>query len=179
MARRKGSKRLVDVGYGSRQNKFGVRFTKSEQRMFRNEVQRVNKRLETYTRQMQNIRQSNFNTIDSRIPVEPLFDRKSTSLQRFRSKDEFNEYISRMRKQGSDNYRSWRYRTEKENYKKAIRSVFSEADAKVLINKVNKLPEQKLHEAFIAKKLEHTGYIYYDPDKAKYNEIMSQLDALA
>ena len=178
MARRKGSKRLVDVGYGSRENKFGVRFTSSEMKKFRNEVQRVNKRLETYTRQMQKIRQSNLNTIDSRIPVEPLFDRKSTSLQRFRSKDEFNEYISRMRKQGSDNYRSWRFKIEKENYKKAIDSVFPQADARHLKNKINKISNEKIHEAFISKKLEHTGFVYYDPDKAKFNQIMSQLDAL-
>lgn len=178
MARRKGSKQLVDVGYGSRENKFGVRFTASEMKKFRNEVQRVNKRLETYTRQMQGIRQNNRMTIDTRIPVEPLYERKSTSLQRFRSKDDFNEYMSRMRRQGSDNYRSWRYKIEKENFKKAIDSVFPQADARQLKNKINKITDKKLHEAFISKKLEHTGFVYYDPDKAKFNQIMSQLDAL-
>lgn len=178
MARRKGSKQLVNVGYGSRENKFGVRFTASEIKKFRNEVQRVNKRSETYTRQMQVIRQSNKTTIDSRIPVEPLYDRKSTSLQRFKSKDEFHEYISRMRRQGSNKYRSWRYNIEKENYKKAIDSVFSRADARQLKNKINKISVKKLHEAFISRKLEHTGFVYYDPDKAKFKRIMSQLDAL-
>lgn len=179
MARRKGSKRLIDVGYGSRQNKFGVKFTASEMKKFKNEVQRVNKRLATYTRQMQKIRQSNKFTVDSRIPVEPLFDKKSTSLQRFRSKDEFKDYMSRLRRQGSDNYKNYRFRVEKENFKSAVRSVFPEKDARKMIEKINKISDKKLHEAFIAKKVEHTGYIYYDPDNAKYTEVMNKLDAIA
>ena len=178
MARKKGSKRLIDVGYGSRENKFGVRFTASEMKKLRNEVRRVNKRLETYTRQMQRIRQSNRNTIDSRIPVEPLFEKKSSSLQRFRSKDEFKNYLSKLRRQGSDRYINYRIEVEKENFKQAIRSVFSPNEAETLIRKINKKTAKKLHEAFISRKLEHTGFVYYDPDRAKFKHLSSQLDAI-
>lgn len=178
MARRKGSKGLIDVGYGSRENKFGVRFTASEMKRLRNEVQRVNKRLSTYTRQMQNIRERSGSGVDSRIPVEPLFEKKSSSLQRFRTKEDFNNYLSRIRRQGSDNYKNWRYRTEKDNFKKAIESVFGREDARKLLTKISKISPDKLHEAFISKRLEHTGFIYYDPDKSKFTEISRQLEAI-
>lgn len=178
MARRKGSKNLVDVGYGTRENKFGVRFTKSEMKRLRNEVQRVNKRLNNYIKQMHAIRERGGSGVDSRIPVEPLFEKKSTSLQRFRTKEDFNNYLSRLRRQGSDNYKNWRYRIEKDNYKKAIESVFGREDARKLITKINKIRPNKLHEAFISKRLEHTGFIYYDPGKSKFTEISRQLEAI-
>lgn len=178
MARRKGSTRLTYSSRGTATNKFGVKFTASEIKKFRNEVQRVNKRLKTYLQQMERIRQSSPNTIDSRIPVEPLFEKKSTSLQRFRNKNEFREYMSRMRKQGSDRYKNWRYEIEKSNFKRAIGNTFSREDARKLNSKINKISAEKLHNAFVSRKLEHTGYIYYDPERSKYNQINNQLKKL-
>ena len=178
MARRKGSTRLTYSSSGTATNKFGVKFTASEIKKFRNEVQRVNKRLKTYLQQMERIRQSSPNTIDSRIPVEPLFEKKSTSLQRFRNKNEFREYIARMRKQGSERYKNWRYEIEKSNFKRAIDNTFSREDARKLNSKVNKISAEKLHNAFVSRKLEHTGYIYYDPERSKYNQINNQLEKL-
>lgn len=178
MARRKGSTRLTYSSRGTATNKFGVKFTASEIKNFRNEVQKVNKRLKTYLQQMERIRQSSPNTIDSRIPVEPLFEKKSTSLQRFRNKNEFREYMSRMRKQGSARYKNWRYEIEKSNFKRAIDNTFSREDARKLNSKVNKISAEKLHNAFVSRKLEHTGYIYYDPERSKYNQINNQLEKL-
>lgn len=178
MARRKGSKNLINVGYGSKKNKFGVRFTASEISKFKNEVQRLNKKQQRYNNQMKQVRQSNKNAVDSRIPVEPLFQTKTTSLQKFRSKDEFKEYMSRMRRQGSKNYINYRYKVERSNYKKAIESVFSKEQARQLNAKINKIPLNKLHEAFVSKKLEHTGFVYYDPDNAKFNQLMGQVESL-
>ena len=178
MARKKGSNRLTYSSRGTATNKFGVKFTASEIKKFRNEVQRVNKRLKTYLQQMERIRQSSPNTIDSRIPVEPLFEKKSTSLQRFRNKNEFREYMSRMRKQGSDRYKKCRYEIEKSNFKRAIENTFSREDARKLNSKVNKISAEKLHNAFVSRKLEHTGYIYYDPERSKYNQINNQLEKL-
>ena len=178
MARKKGSTRLIYSSRGTATNKFGVKFTASEIKQFRNEVQRVNKRSKTYVQQMERIRQSSPNTIDTRIPVEPLFGKKSTSLQRFRNKKEFNEYRARMRLQGSDRYKNWRYEIEKSNFKRAIESVFSREDTRELISKVNKISSEKLHNAFVSRELEHTGYIYYDPERSKYNQINNQLERL-
>ena len=178
MARKKGSNRLTYSSRGIATNKFGVKFTASEIKKFRNEVQRVNKRLKTYVQQMERIRQSSPNTIDSRIPVEPLFEKKSTSLQRFRNKNEFREYMTRMRKQGSGRYKKWRYEIEKSNFKRAIENTFSREDARKLISKVNKISSEKLHNAFVSRELEHTGYIYYDPERSKYNQIFNQLTKL-
>ena len=178
MARRKGSTRLTYSSRGTATNKFGVKFTASEIKKFRNEVQRVNKRSKTYLQQMERIRQSSPNTIDSRIPVEPLFEKKSTSLQRFRNKNEFREYMSRMQKQGSARYKNWRYEIEKSNFKRAIDNTFSREDARKLNSKVNKISAEKLHNAFVSRELEHTGYIYYDPERSKYNQISNQLEKL-
>lgn len=178
MARRKGSTRLTYSSRGTATNKFDVKFTASEIKKFRNEVQRVNKRSKTYLQQMERIRQSSPNTIDSRIPVEPLFEKKSTSLQRFRNKNEFREYMSRMKKQGSDHYKNWRYKIEKLNFKRAIDNTFSREDARKLNSKINKISTEKLHNAFVSRKLEHTGYIYYDPERSKYNQIINQLEKL-
>lgn len=178
MARKKGSERLKYSSRGTATNKFGVKFTASEIRKFKNEVQRVNKRSQTYLRQMEQIRKSSPNVIDSRIPVEPLFEKKSTSLQRFRNKNEFREYMSRMKKQGSDRYKNWRYELEKSNFKRAIDSTFAREDARKLNSKVNKISAEKLHNAFVSRELEHTGYIYYDPERSKYNQISNQLDKL-
>ena len=178
MARRKGSTRLTYSSRGTATNKFGVKFTASEIKKFRNEVQRVNKRLKTYLQQMERIRKSSPNTIDSRIPVEPLFEKKSTSLQRFRNKNEFREYMSRMRNQGSARYKNWRYEIEKSNFKRAIDSTFSREDARKLNSKINKISAEKLHNAFVSRKLEHTGYIYYDPERSKFNQISNQLNKL-
>lgn len=178
MARRKGSTRLTYSSRGTATNKFGVKFTASEIKKFRNEVQRVNKRSKTYLQQMERIRQSSPNTIDSRIPVEPLFEKKSTSLHRFRNKNEFRYYMSRMRKQGSNRYKNWRYEIEKSNFKRAIANTFSREDARKLNSKINKISSEKLHKAFVSRKLEHTGYIYYDPERSKYNQINNQIEKL-
>lgn len=178
MARKKGSSRLTYSSRGTATNKFGVKFTQSEIRKFKNEVQRLNKRAQTYLRQMQDIRNSSPNTVGSRIPVEPLFEKKSTSLQRFRNKNEFREYMARMRKQGSSTYKNWRYNIEKENFKQAIRNTFSQSDANQLVRKINKIPVEKLHNAFVKKDLEHTGYVYYDPERSKFNRLNNQLDRL-
>lgn len=176
MARKKGSKQLINVGYGSRENKFGVRFTASELKKFRNEVQRVNARLTTYTKNMQSIRNLSESQIDSRIPVEPLFQKKSASVQKFRSKEEFRSYMAKLNRQGSDAYRDYRYSIEKENFKKAIRNTFSKQDADVLIKKINKMTPRRIHNLMISKQLEHTGFVYYDPNKTKFNILKEQLD---
>lgn len=178
MARKKGSSRLTYSSRGTATNKFGVKFTASEIKKFRNEVQRVNKRAKTYLHQMERIRQSSPNTIDSRIPVEPLFEKKSSSLQQFRNRNEFREYMSRMRKQGSARYKNWRYEIEKSNFKRAINSTFSREDARKLNSKINKIPAEKLHNAFVSRKIEHTGYIYYDPERSKFNHLNNQLGRL-
>lgn len=176
MARKKGSSRLTYSSRGTATNKFGVKFTASEIKKFRNEVNRLNRRSRSYLKQMELIRQANPNTIDSRIPPEPLFEKKSASLQRFRNRNEFREYVSRMHKQGSKRYVNWRYEVEKSNFKRAIQNVFPREDANKLTRKINKIPAEKLHNAFVARELEHTGYIYYDPDKSKYNQLNNQLD---
>jgi len=178
MARRKGSTPLKYSSRGSATNKFGVKFTAAEIKKFRNEVQRLNKRSRTYLHQMEKIRQSNANTVDSRIPIEPLYEKKSTSLQRFRNRQEFEDYSARMRKQGRSNYKEWRYKIERQNYYSALKNTFGETDARKLIIKANKISNEKLHKAFVSRNLEHTGYIYYDPDKSKLTQVSSQLDVL-
>ena len=45
-------------------------------------------------------------------------------------------------------------------------------------NKVNKISAEKLHNAFVSRELEHTGYIYYDPERSIYNQISNQLEKL-
>lgn len=178
MARKKGSTRLVDVGYGTKRNKFDVRFTASEIKSYKNLVQKLNRRSASYKKQMEAIRQSSKNTADTRIPIEPLYDIKSTSLHKFQSRNEFQRHMSTLRRQGRQDYTERRFKVEIDNFKESIRKVFTKQDARALITKINKFTNKELHEAMIAKNLEHTGYVYYDPSKSKFNTIMNELLAL-
>lgn len=178
MAREKGVKNLINVGYGSRVNQHGVRFTASEMKIFRNQVQRLNKKSDAYKDRVRLLKEQSKYGKGSRVKIDPLFSKKSASLQRFKTREQFERYSATLRRQSSKSYTPGRFRTEKENFKEAIRSVFNRSQVLRINTRVNRIPDHILHQAFIKEELVHPGFIYYDPHNEKFNHIMNQLEKI-
>lgn len=170
-----GKKNLKKVD-GGLQNQYGVTFTKEQKRALERAVDRSN-----YRRKKQLAEADKLNPNHSQLRLmgkesDFIITRQSKSLQRFKSMEEYEQFMDKQARIQSGEYLDDRTRLYKSNYMKAIDNVFGDAGKGVKM-KVRMMKPEKFRELVetLGDEME-IGYIY-DPQArmGKLNKIRSLL----
>ena len=170
-----GKKNLKKVD-GGLQNKHGVTFTAEQKKALERAVDRSN-----YRRKKQLAEADKLNPNHSQLRLmgkesDFIITRQSKSLQRFKSMEEYDQYMAKQARIQSGEYLEDRTRLYKSNYMKAIDNVFGDAGSGVKM-KIRMMKPEKFRELVetLGDEME-IGYIY-DPQArmGKLNKIHSLL----
>lgn len=170
-----GKKNLIKVD-GGLQNQYGVTFTAEQKKALERAVDRSN-----YRRKKQLAEADKLNPNHSQLRLmgkesDFIITRQSKSLQRFKSMEEYEQFMDKQARIQSGEYLEDRTRLYKSNYMKAIDNVFGDAGAGVKM-KVRMMKPEKFRELVetLGDEME-IGYIY-DPQArmGKLNKIRSLL----
>lgn len=170
-----GIKNLKKVD-GGLQNQHGVTFTAEQKRALERAVDRSN-----YRRKKQLMEADKLNPNHSQLRLmgkesDFIITRQSKSLQRFKSMEEYEQFMDKQARIQSGEYLDDRTRLYKSNYMKAIDNVFGGAGSGVKM-KVRMMKPEKFRELVetLGDEME-IGYIY-DPQArmGKLNKIRSLL----
>ena len=104
-----------------------------------------------------------------------IISRKSKSLQKFKSREQFENYLESLKMVNSPTYLDDRTRLYKRNHMKALENVFGD-EAKDVIMKIRMMKPEKYRELLQSDELMEINYIY-DPSQlsAKLNQIRASL----
>lgn len=104
-----------------------------------------------------------------------IISRKSKSLQRFKSKEDYNRYMDSLKAVNSPSYLDDRTRLYKRNHMKALENVFGD-EAKDVIMKIRMLPPAEYRRLLQSDEMLEVGYVY-DPSarSGKLNQIRAAL----
>lgn len=179
--RKDGTKNLTKTETGYK-NQHGVEFTFEEKRKLDNAANLANKKrmaMLKNEKQLPLFVAGKYTGVDvsHRIGAESDFilARKSKSLQRFKTKSEYNNYMKNLDRVNSKEYVLDRVRLYKRNHMKALENVFG-TEAKDVIMKIRMMkPEDYMHLVQSDEFLE-VSYVY-DPDAlaGKLNQIRAAL----
>lgn len=144
--REKGVKNLVKLDNGKLKNQHGVVFTQEEKKALERAANTANRRRMAMLKNEKNLplfEGGKYTGYDVSHRIGPESDfilaRKSKSLQRFKSKAEYRNYMKNLKKVNSKNYITNKIRDYKRNHMKALENVFGD-DARDIINKIRTMP---------------------------------------
>lgn len=174
---RQGRKNIKNIGDGLLQNQHGVTFTEEEKRKLINEVKKANYR---HNKQVSEAdltprkvggKETGMTIGEMRkiMGKEPdwIVTKKTASMQRFRSREQFENYLSYLQDVNSDGYVEKRLKEYKRNYSKALDEAFGEG-AKDIKMKI-RMTKPEVFEKLIKENEElEIGYIYEAETDYKY-----------
>lgn len=166
------AKRLKRTSRGSVILPNGQRITPKEQRALRSAVNSANRKRKKLLEQLPTEAKIKYREFG--IESDFLMRRKSTSLNRFRNKSEFNKYLRSVQKIASGEFEKKRTNTYKENYIRALRKTFN-SSANKAIKAVRDMDYKTFKHKVESEQLEEIGYVYYDPNNEKLTRISQQL----
>ena len=176
-----GRKNLVKTETGVI-NQHKVEFTHEEKRALENAVNAANKRRMRMLKDEKNLPMfvgGKYTGVDVSHRIGPESDfilaRKSKSLQRFKTKAEYRNYMKNLEKINSGAYVKERIRLYKRNHMKAIENVFG-SDAKDVLMKIRMMPQDEYMKLIQSDEMLEVGYVY-DPSEmeGKLNQIRAAL----
>lgn len=182
--RQKGARNLMKLDDGSIQNKHGVIFTEAEKRKLESAVNQANAKRRKMLREEANLPRLQGGKATGE-PVANLqamgkesdfiISRKTKSLQRFESREQFERYLDNLKIINSPDYLEDRTRLYKRNHMKALENVFGD-DAKDVIMKIRMMKPDEYRRRLQADEFLEVGYIY-DPSArtGKLNQIRESL----
>lgn len=179
----KGRKNLKYID-GSIHNQYGVTFTPEEKKLLEREANKANaKRMKMLEEEANLPRKSG--GVDTGDTVRSLqlmgkesdfiLSRKSKSLQRFKTREDFENYLDNLKKVNSPTYIDDRTRLYKRNHMKALENVFGD-EAKDVIMKIRMMKPEDYRKLLQSDEDMEVGYIY-DPSEGsqKLNRIRRSL----
>ncbi len=182
--RQKGRKNLKKDAKGNYVNQHGVIFTPEERKLLENEVNKANRKRSKYIEQAADLprKVGGKETGDSVRSLqlmgreqEFVLARRSKSLQRFKSREAYTDYMRSLKKINSPNYLDERTREYKRNHIKALDNAFGDdaADVKMKIRMMKPAEYRKLIEQDEDLSI---SYIYDPSEKsARLNRIRASL----
>ena len=182
--RAKGRKNLARTDAGNLLNQYGVEFTPAEKKKLENAVNTANQKrkrmLEKEAQLPRKIRgKDTGDTVRSLHLMDKESDfilaRKTKSLQRFKSKEDFERYMKNLERVNSSDYIEDRVRLYKRNHMQALENVFGD-DAKDVMMKIRMMKPDKYMKMIQSDEMLEIGYIY-DPSarSGKLNQIRASL----
>lgn len=160
----------VDGGYV---NQHGVSFTEEQKRALERAVDRSN-----YQRKKQIAHVDALNPNNQQLRLmgkesDFIITRQTKSLQRFKSLEDYEQFMDKQARIQSGEYLEERTRHYKRNYMKALDNVFGE-DAKDVKMKVRMMKPEDFRKMVESDELAEIGYVYDPSAKAgKLNQIRS------
>lgn len=182
--RKEGRKNLISTGAGHVMNQHGVEFSPEDKRLLENEVNKANrKRMKMLEAEGQLPRKRGGKDTGDTVrslqlmgkESDFIISRKSKSLQKFKSREQFESYLDSLRQVNSPTYLDDRTRLYKRNHMQALENVFGDA-AKDVIMRIRMMKPEKYRELLQSDEDMEINYIY-DPSQmsAKLNQIRASL----
>ena len=183
--RKEGRKNLKKLDNGNVENQFGVEFTKEDKKKLENLVNRANrKRMKMLETEANLPRYKGGNPTGQTVgqlqmmgkESDFILSRKSKSLQRFKSREDFEYYLANLERVNSPDYLDERTRLYKRNHMKALENVFGD-EAKDVMMKIRMMKPEKYRELLQQEEDLEVSYIY-DPSarSGKLNAIRRALN---
>lgn len=182
--RKKGTKNLKRLDDGKLQNQHGVIFTEAEKKALERLANSANAKRRAMLKQEATLPRRVMG-IDTGQTVGQLqlmgkesdfiITRKSKSLQKFNSREEYERYIDYLKKVNSRDYITERIRQYKRNHMKALENAFGD-DAKDIIMKIRMMKPKDYMKMVQSNEDLEISYIY-DPSArdGKMNQIRASL----
>lgn len=165
-----GRKNLIRVD-GGLQNQYGVTFTEEQKKALERAVDRSNYRRKKQVAEVDALNPNNAQLRLMGKESDFIITRQSKSLQRFKSMEEYEQFMDKQARIQSGEYLEDRTRLYKRNYMQALDNVFGE-DAKDIKMKVRMMKPEQFRKMVESDELLEIGYIY-DPSArtGKMNQI--------
>lgn len=181
----KGRKNLEKLDNGNVRNMYGVEFTPADKKRLEREVNKNNAmRMKMIDAEGELPRRKGGQDTGDKVKSLQLMgkesdfilSRKSKSLQRFKSRQEFEIYMDNLSRVNSPTYLDDRTREYKRNHMKALENVFGD-DAKDVIMKIRMMKPADYRKLLQSDEDMEISYIY-DPSllSAKLNQIRTSLN---
>lgn len=182
--RQKKVKNLIKLDDGSLKNQEGVIFTEAEKRALVSAVNQANRKrremlkFEATLPRRENGRDTG-DTVASRQRMgyesDFILQPKSKSLQRFKSKDQYNRYMENLHRVNSKDYIEDRIRLYKRNHMKAIEDQLGKEQSKDILMKI-RMMKPKEYMKMVASEEDSLDitFVYDDKDAAERREKIRQ-----
>lgn len=182
--RKKGVKNLKKLDNGLVQNQYGVTFTDEDKRQLVNLVNRANQKRKKMLKEEATLPRKIYgvetgDTVGSLQLMGKESDfilaKKHKSLQKFRSREDFDRYIDNLTRVNSPNYLDNRIRQYKRNHMQAIKNVFGD-EAKDVLMKIRMLKPKDYMRMVQSDETLEVSYIY-DPSEitGRLNQMRASL----
>lgn len=182
--RNAGRKNLKKNESGEWVNQYGVTFTPEERKKLENEVNKANSKRARYIEKAGKLPRKvggkeTGDTVKSLQIMgreqEFVLARRSKSLQRFKSRDDFEDYMKSLKKINSPNYLDERTREYKRNHITALENAFGD-DAKDVMMKIRMMKPSEYRKLIEQDEDMSISYIYDPSEKsARLNRIRASL----
>lgn len=180
-----GRKNLVRNDDGTIQNQYGVTFTEAEKKRLESAVNTANRKRKKMLEVEAQLPRKVMG-VDTGDKVGSLhlmgkesdfiLARKSKSLQKFKSREDFDRYMKNLERVNSRDYVTERIRLYKRNYMKALENAFGDS-AKDVIMKIRMMNPKKFMEMIQSDETLEISYIYDPSARAgKLNRIRAALN---
>lgn len=181
--REKGHKNLKKVD-GGVVNQHGIMFTDAEKKALETAVNTANRKRKRMLEQEGSLPRlvggkDTGDTVSSLQAMGKESDfiiaRKSKSLQRFKSKEDYTRYMKNLKMVNSPDYIDNRTRLYKRNHMKAIENVFGD-DAKDVLMKIRMMKPEEYRRLLQSDEMLEVNFVYDPSAKAgKLNQIRASL----
>lgn len=182
--RKKGTPNLKKLSDGTLKNQYGVVFTPEEKKMLESAVNTANRKRMKMLEEEGSLPRL-VGGVDTGQKVSSLqamgkesdfiLARKHKSLQRFKTKEDFEYYLENVRKVVKPEYLEERTRLYKRNHMKAIENVFGD-DAKDVLMKIRMMKPDEYRRLLQSDEMLEVSYVYDPSARAgKLNQIRASL----
>lgn len=182
--RQKGRKNLVKLDTGELQNQFGVVFTTDEKKALEQAVNTANRKRARMLKAEAKLPRmvGGKDTGDTVASLQLMnkesdfiLQRKTKSLQRFRSKEDYDRYMKNLQRVNKRDYITERVRLYKRNHMKAIENAYGD-EAKDIVMKIRMMKPADYMKMVQSDEMLEISYIY-DPSarSGKLNQLRGSL----
>lgn len=182
--RQSGRKNLVKLDGGNLKNQYGVVFTLEEKKALEQAVNTANRKrarmLEAEAKLPRKV--AGVDTGDTVASLQLMgkesdfiLQRKTKSLQRFQTKEDYNRYMKNLQRVNSRDYITERVRLYKRNHMKAIENAYGD-EAKDVIMKIRMMKPADYMKMVQSDEMLEISYIY-DPSarSGKLNQLRASM----
>lgn len=181
--RPKGSKNLKRSSDGKLVNQYGVSFSEEERRALESRVNAINAKRRRMLREEAKLPRKfagkeTGQTIGESLQLmgkesDFILAKKTKSLQRFRSREQFDDYLDRLERVNMKTYVEDRVRDYKRNHMQSLRDAYGD-DAKDIIMKIRMMKPEDYMKAVQQDEVLEIGF-NYPPDQSKLNIMRAAL----
>lgn len=182
--RQSGRKNLVKLDTGNLQNQFGVVFTPAEKKALEQAVNTANRKrarmleAEAKLPRMVGGKETGDTVASLQLMGKEsdfILQRKTKSLQRFQSKEDYNRYMKNLQRVNQRDYITERVRLYKRNHMKAIENAYGD-EAKDIVMKIRMMKPADYMKMVQSDEMLEISYIY-DPSarSGKLNQLRGSL----